>query len=79
MTTRYRCPWCATVERGARASALMRKHVLERHRLLLIRGLGIIESFGTRKTPDPPRNAANGPLRRTWEVLREEVSGEGDT
>ncbi len=74
MTTLYRCPWCATVERGARASALMRRHVLERHRLLLIRGLGIIEAFTTRKTLDPPRNAA-----KPHPPLSPGVSGEGDS
>ncbi len=74
MTPLFRCPWCAIVERGARASALMRKHILEAHRALLIEGLGLLESFGTRKTLDPLRNAANGhpPLNRG-------VSGEGDS
>ncbi len=45
LTPLYRCPWCVTVERGVKASALMRKHILEHHRALLIGGLGILESF----------------------------------
>ncbi len=73
MTPLYRCPWCVHVQRGLKASVRMRKHILERHRDVLIRGLGLLESFGTRKTPDPPRNAANRPR-----TLREGVSGEGD-
>ncbi len=73
MTPLFRCSWCVVTERGAKASALMRKHILERHRAVLIRGLGVIESFGTRKTLDPPRNAAN-PRR----PLNPGVSGEGD-
>ncbi len=74
MTPLFRCPWCIHVERGARASALMRKHILERHRARLIRGLGLLETFDTRKLFTPPRNAAKGrpPLNRG-------VSGEGDT
>ncbi len=73
MTRLFRCPWCVVVERGMKASALMRKHILEAHRGLLIRGLGLLEAFGTHKTLDPPRNALNGhpPLNRG-------VSGEGD-
>ncbi len=49
MTLLFRCPWCVVVERGMKASALMRKHILERHRALLIGGLGILESFTIRK------------------------------
>ncbi len=74
MTPLYRCPWCIHVERGTRRSALMRKHILERHRAALIGGLGLIESFDTRKTLDPPRNAANEVSR-----LNPGVSGEGDS
>ncbi len=51
---RYRCPWCVVVERGVKASALMRKHILERHRALLIRGLGLLETFATRKEAIAP-------------------------
>ncbi len=91
MTLLYRCPWCVHVERGMKASALMRKHILERHRGLLIRGLGLLESFSTRKPLDPPRNAANGrPPRGSWhthtsgmpcrcDTLNPGVSGEGDS
>ncbi len=74
MSPIYHCPWCIVTERGTRAPALVRKHILEVHRAVLIRTLGLIESFGTRKTLDPPRNAAN-PRR----PLNPGVSGEGDT
>ncbi len=47
MTPLYRCPWCVQVERSVMAPARMRKHILEVHRDLLIRGLGLLESFGT--------------------------------
>ncbi len=56
MTARYRCCWCGSAV--AKEPRTMRKHILERHRMRLIEGLGIIESFSTRKPPDPPRNAA---------------------
>ncbi len=83
MTPLFRCPWCAIVERGARASALMRKHILKAHRAVLIRGLGLLESFGTRKGLDPPRNAAERPPRmyskRETDTINRAVSGEGDT
>ncbi len=74
MSPIYNCPWCVVTERGPRASALMRKHILQAHRALLIMGLHPIETFGTCKPLDPPRNAANGhpPLNRG-------VSGEGDS
>ncbi len=49
MTPLFRCPWCIHAERGVKASALMRKHILEGHRAVLIRGLGLLESFDTRK------------------------------
>ncbi len=74
MTPLYRCPWCIQVERGMSAPALMRKHILQAHRALLIRGLGLLESFTTRKTRYPPRNAANA-----HPPLNPGVSGEGDT
>ncbi len=74
MTPRYRCPWCDHTMVGMKASALLRKHVLERHRALLIKGLGILESFTPRKPLDPPRTAAKRP--RTFQ---EGVSGEGDS
>ncbi len=48
---RYRCPWCVHVVGGLQGPALMRKHILESHRALLIGGLGILESFSTRKGP----------------------------
>ncbi len=70
----YHCPWCVVTERGPKASAFMRKHILEAHRGLLIRGLGLVYSFDTRKTLDPPRNAANSPP-----LLNPGVSGEGDS
>ncbi len=49
MTPLYRCPWCVIVERGVRGRSLMRKHILRRHRAVLIGGLGLLESFDTRK------------------------------
>ncbi len=86
----YHCPWCVVTERGARAGALMRKHILEAHRKLithigdfhaaklfqLLRKVGYrdIGSSSTRKTLDPPRNAAN-PRR----PLNRGVSGEGNS
>ncbi len=74
MTPLYRCPWCVLVERGARAAALMRKHILNVHRGLLIGGLRLIESFTTRKPLDPSRihSTALPPLNPG-------VSGEGDS
>ncbi len=72
MTARYRCPWCGSfASSDAKAT---RRHVLEQHRSALVVGLAPVEAFGTRKTPDPPRNAAN-PRR----PLNRGVSGEGDT
>ncbi len=59
MTPLYHCPWCVVVERGPRASASMRKHILERHRAVLVRGLRPIE-FSTRHVGEYPRNAAKG-------------------
>ncbi len=70
----HSCPWCVVTERGVRASALMRKHILEAHRGLLIRGLGLLESFTTRDPLDPPRNVSN-----EGTVTSSGVSGEGDT
>ncbi len=70
----HHCPWCVVTERGARASALMRKHILEAHRGLLIRGLGIIESSSTRKPLDPPRS-----VLKVHPPLNRGVSGEGDS
>ncbi len=70
----YHCPWCVVMESGPGAAALMRKHILEAHRGLLIRALGLLETFGTRTPLDPPRNAAN-PRR----PLKPGVSGEGDS
>ncbi len=79
MTPRYRCPWCGSF----RGSAIMtRDHIMERHKAVLIRGLGLLEAFDTRKTLDPPRNAlerhssAGKPMGRT---LNPGVSREGDT
>ncbi len=74
MTSLYRCPWCVLVERGISASALMRSHILEAHRALLIMGLHPIESFDTRKPLDPPRNAAKPHPPRS-----PGVRGEGDS
>ncbi len=54
MTLLFRCPWCIQVERGMKASALMRKHILERHRAVLIGGLAPIEAFDTRKEAITP-------------------------
>ncbi len=74
MTPLYRCPWCIQVERGMKAAALMRKHILKVHRALLIMGLHPIEAFDTRMTLDPPRNALNRPP-----PLNRGLSGEGDS
>ncbi len=91
MTSLYRCPWCVETKRGTKASALMRKHILDVHRDVLARGLGLLEAFGTRKTLDPPRNAAKPhPLRGLrhthtsgmpcrCEPSNPGVGGEGDT
>ncbi len=74
MSPIYHCPWCVVTERGARGSALVRKHILEAHRGLLIRGLGLLESFDTRKTLDPRRIDLKRPP-----PLNPGVSGEGDS
>ncbi len=74
MTPLFRCPWCVQVERGVAAQAHLRKHIFRTHRKALLDVFNLLESFDTRKTPDPPRNVANPrcPLNR-------EVSREGDT
>ncbi len=72
MTPRYRCPWCGSF--GRHSSTEVRKHILKAHKAVLIGGLGLLESFGTRKPLDPPRNAAE-PHR----PLGPGVSGEGDS
>lgn len=74
MTPLFRCPWCIHVERGMKAPPLMRKHILERHRMLLIRGLGIVWTFSTRHPSDPSRKG----LTAVHE-LNPGVSGEGDS
>ncbi len=74
MTPLFRCPWCVVVERGVRAEALMRKHILERHRGLLIRGLGLLEAFGTRNPARRPPEAL-----KPHPPLNPGVSGEGDS
>ncbi len=71
MTLRYRCPWCRTVRMSA---PKIRFHIMDAHRAVLIRGLGILETFGTRKEPDPPRNAAK-PVYGS----NRGVGGEGDS
>ncbi len=88
MTSRYRCPWCRSFRGDAKHT---RFHILDHHRKLLIDGLALLESFGTRKTLDPPRNASNGhpprDLRHTHtsgmpcrcDILNPGVSGEGDS
>ncbi len=72
MTLRYRCPWCGAF--GRHLPKEVRKHILKAHRAILVGELGIIETFTTRKTPDPPRNAAKG-----RPPLNPGVSGEGDS
>ncbi len=74
MSVIYHCPWCVVTERGARGSALMRKHILVRHRGLLIRGLNLLEAFGTHTPLEAFRNA----LER-HPPLNPGVSGEGDS
>ncbi len=71
MTPRYACPWCGSFRGNARDT---RKHILQRHRNVLIMGLHLIESFGTRKPLDPLRTA----LER-HPPLNPGVSGEGDS
>ncbi len=74
MTPLYRCPWCIQVERGVLAPARMRVHILVAHREVLIRGLGLLESFDTRKSLDPPRTGLT-----PHPPLNPGVSGEGDS
>ncbi len=71
MTARYRCPWCSTF-RGTAMDT--RKHILERHRALLIMELSPIEIFGIHV-----RELTHS--RYSTERLRTNpgVSGEGDS
>ncbi len=72
MTSRYRCCWCGSaVSSSART---MREHVIMKHRMALERALHPIESFSTRKPPDPPGNVLERPPR-----TNSGVSGEGDS
>ncbi len=86
MTLPYRCPWCLTY--WDRSAILTRDHVLTKHRRALEMALRPVESFTTRKTPDPPRNAAK-PYPGTHHThtsgmpcrcgANAAVSGEGDS
>ncbi len=71
MTPRYRCPWCPQTFSMAPP---FRRHITGRHGKAIMKDLRPFETFGTRKTPDPPRNARN-PLP----TLNPGVSGEGDS
>ncbi len=93
MTPLFRCPWCVQVERGVMAPARMREHILVVHRDVLIEGLGLLESFDTRKPLDPPRNGLKGHRRHDLvschhpgcktrshpHTLNPGISGEGDS
>ena len=70
MTARYRCPYCGT---GLLSTLSVRKHQAGQHREKMLDDLGVIESYGTRKPLDPPRNAA-----KPHPPLNPGVSGEGD-
>ncbi len=72
MTPRYRCPWCASFTHHS--SKEVRKHILKVHRTVLIKGLGLIESFTTRNPSDPRIIDLNRSPR-----LNPGVSGEGDS
>ncbi len=72
MTARYRCCWCGSAM--SKSAKTMREHMVERHRPGLERALHPIESFSTRKPPDPPRNAA-----KPVYGYNPGVSGEGDS
>ncbi len=72
MTARYRCCWCGSAV--AKEAKTMRKHILERHRAVLIMGLGIIEAFGTHVE----EIARSRPLTATHRT-NPGVSGEGDS
>ncbi len=69
---RYRCCWCGSAVSSS--AKIMRKHIIERHRMALELALRPIESFSTRKPPDPPRNGLERPPR-----TNHGVSGEGDS
>ena len=71
MTARYCCPWCGSFTSSSAKD--VRNHELTRHRMRLIGGLGILETFDTRKELDPPGIAA-----KLHPPLNPGVSGEGD-
>ncbi len=72
MTARYRCCWCGSAV--AKEPRTMRKHILERHRMRLIEGLGIIEAFDTSVEEITRSRAARAVLETHLGV-----SGEGDS
>ncbi len=74
MTPLFRCPWCVVVERGVRSPALMRKHIIEKHRKALLVAFAFIGTFTTHHVGDLPRNAL-----KPHPPLNRRVSGEGDT
>lgn len=71
MTSRYRCPWCPKI--GDTPDRFL-NHLFGWHMGLLRERLAMYEARSTRKSLDPPRNAANPPR-----PLNRGVSGEGDT
>ncbi len=52
MNSRYRCCWCGSFAKATAKNT--REHILKRHRMRLIEGLGIIEAFGTHPEENPP-------------------------
>ncbi len=82
MTPRYRCPWgrCKIEGRLYGTAAKVRFHILEHHRMSLMRGLAFIENFGIQNPPDPPRNVLKPhPATDTDTAGNPGVSGEGDS
>ncbi len=52
MTPRYRCCFCGSFAKATAKDT--REHILKRHRMLLIEGLGLIEAFSTREEAIAP-------------------------
>ncbi len=72
MTYRYRCCMCGSSSSTSAKAA--RDHLYKRHRDRLIRGLGIIETFGTQDA----LTTSSTPLR-TRQDTDMGVTGEGDS
>ncbi len=69
---RYRCCWCGSFANATAKDT--RKHILERHRMRLIEGLGVVEAFGTHVKEITRSRAATARLE-----TNPGVSGEGDS